>query len=197
MTPILPHDVIDPSITILCTSTSYSSPKLNKLEANYKSWLKSTDLFLTLARFIGYAKGTIPKPSNSEPCAQSNWQANDTVTTALISSTIDTAEWEYIDKGAKNCWDTLKARYQSEGPIWQVQLLQEALTTQCDKSTPLPVTVEKICSAIDHAYDMGEISKDLMMCIMLLSSLGQDFQHLHSIITQDIVSDDFVGTPMK
>jgi hypothetical protein len=107
---------------------------------------------------------------------------------ALITSTIETAEWEYIDrnKGAMACWSALKNRHQSEGPIKQVQLLQEALTTQCTKSTPLPITADRICTAIDRAYDMGDISRDLLKCIALLGSLGRDFPHLRSIITRDI-----------
>ena len=110
------------------------------------------------------------------------------IVNCLITSTIETAEWEYIncDKGATACWSALKNYHQSKGPIRQVQLLQEALTTQCTKSTLLPITADRICTAIDRAYDMGNISKDLLKCIALLSSLGCDFPHLHSIITHNI-----------
>jgi len=184
----LPWDIVAPSIPLLCCSSIYTGPKLDKLKANYKTWLKSADLFLTLTGFAGYTKGMVIMPGPNEPCALTHWQANDTLAADLISSTIEPTEWKYIDcnKGAKACWDTLKVCHQSEGPIWQVQLLQEALSTHCSKTTPLPVTAEKICSAIDCAYDMGDISKDLLKCIALLGSLGSDFPHLHSIITRDI-----------
>ena len=107
---------------------------------------------------------------------------------ALITSTIEMAEWEYIDrnKGAAACWSALKNHHQSEGPIRQVQLLQEALTTQCTKSTLLPITADRICTVLDCVYNMGNISKDLLKCIALLASLGCDFPHLHSIITHNI-----------
>ena len=55
-----------------------------------------------------------------------------------------------------------------------IYILQEALTTLCTKTTPL--IAEKICSVIDHAYDMGVISKNMLKCNVLLSSL--DFPHL-------------------
>ena len=105
----LPQDTVAPSVTLLHNSTVYTGPKLDKLKANYKTWLQSADLFLTLAGFIGYATGIVPKPSATEPRALSNWLANDTLAAALISSTIEISEWEYIDrsKGAKDCWDTL------------------------------------------------------------------------------------------
>ena len=188
MVSVLSQDIVAPSIPILHNSGTYTGPKLNNLKANYAGGLKNADLFLTLAGFIGYAKGTIPEPNSSEPHTLSNWHANDAMAATLITSTIETAEWEYIDcnKGAVACWSALQNCHQSKGPIRQVQLLQEALTTQCTKSTLLPITADRICTVIDHAYNMGDISKDLLKCIALLGSLGCDFPHLHSIIICDI-----------
>ncbi|KIJ22718.1 hypothetical protein M422DRAFT_196854, partial [Sphaerobolus stellatus SS14] len=183
----LPSDATSPSILALRHTQTYTGPKLDKLKSNYNIWLKSTDLFLTLAGCIGYAKAIIPPPGPTEPRALANWYANDALTAALIASTIEVSEWEFIDRdlGASSCWNSLKTRHQSEGPIRQVQLLQEALTTKCSKDTPLPTTAEAICKAIDRAYEMGEITQDLLKCIALLSSLS-DFPHLRSMITRDL-----------
>ena len=105
MASILPQDIVTPSISILHNSGTYTGPKLKKLKANYAEWLKSTDLFLTIAGFIGYAKGTIPEPNSSEPHALSNWHANDAMAATLITSMIEMVEWEYINcnKGAVAC----------------------------------------------------------------------------------------------
>jgi hypothetical protein len=64
MASVLPQDIVAPSILILRISGTYTGPKLDKLKANYAEWLKNADLFLTLAGFIGYAKGTIPEPDS-------------------------------------------------------------------------------------------------------------------------------------
>ena len=88
VTTSLPHDTIAPSITLLHNTTAYNDPLLDEVKANYKPWLKSMDLFLTLTGFIGYVTGAISEPSNSEPCTLTNWRANDTMAAALISSTI-------------------------------------------------------------------------------------------------------------
>ena len=85
---LLPQDTVAPSVTLLHNSTVCTGPKLDKPKANYKTWLQSANLFLTLAGFIGYATGVMPKPDATEPCALSNWLANDTLAAALISSTI-------------------------------------------------------------------------------------------------------------
>ena len=87
--------------------------------ANHKIWLKSTDLFLTLMGLVGYAKGTINRPDSSQPRALANWEANDALAATPISSMIELAEWEYVDrdKRAKACWDALKLHHQSKGLI--------------------------------------------------------------------------------
>ena len=108
----LPHDTNAPSITLLCNTTAYNGPLLDKLKANHKPWLKSVDLFLTLTGFIGYVTGAMPEPSTSNPCTLTDWRANDTMA----------AEWKYADhdKGAKACWDALKKCHQRKGPIQQI-----------------------------------------------------------------------------
>ena len=88
----LPHDLVAPSITLLWCSTTYTGLKLNKLTVNYKTWLKSADLFLTLTGLSGYAKGTVDRPNSSQPHAPANWEANDALAAALISSTIEPTE---------------------------------------------------------------------------------------------------------
>ncbi|KIJ25139.1 hypothetical protein M422DRAFT_79215, partial [Sphaerobolus stellatus SS14] len=199
---IVALDTTAPSITILRNTQTYTGPKLDKLKSNYNIWMRSADLFLTLSGFIDYAKGNTACPGLNEPRARANWKANDALAAALIVSTTEVSEWEFIKRedGAAACWTNLKLRHQSEGPIRQVQLLQEALTAKCSKDTPLPVTAESICKAIDRAYEMGEITQDLLKCIALLSSLTE-FPHLRSIITRDInastKSNPFTSTQLR
>jgi hypothetical protein len=190
MTTPISTDALAPSITLIRTNITYTGPKLDKLKSNYRPWLRAADLFITLTGLSGYVDGTIQEPNDTEPRARAHWLANNSLAAALIISTVEASEQEYLDRklGAKACWETIRKRHQSEGPIRQVQLLQEALMTRCTHTTPLPVTAEKICSSIDRAYEMGNISKDLLKCIALLGSLGNDFGNVRSIITRDISS---------
>ncbi|HEV7735895.1 MAG TPA: hypothetical protein VGO47_00765, partial [Chlamydiales bacterium] len=199
---VLDTDAASPSIPRIRVTTQYAGPKLDKLKGNYKKWLIAIELFLTLAGFNHYVKGTIAKPGLNEPRARTNWEDNDELATALITSTLEEHEMEYVDrgKGAKICFTEIKARHKSEGPIRQVQLLQEALTMICTHETPLPTTAELICAKIDRAYEMGEITKDLFKCIALLGAL-RDYTHLRSIITRDLsmatVEVPFTSTQLR
>jgi len=76
-------------------------------------------------------------------------------------------------------------RHKNEGPIHQVQLLQDALGLQCTKECPLTVTASKIRSAISRAFEMVTLTEDLFTCIALLNSLTV-FPHLRSLITRDL-----------
>ncbi|HEV7738298.1 MAG TPA: hypothetical protein VGO47_13115, partial [Chlamydiales bacterium] len=174
----------------------------DKLKGNYKKWLIAIELFLTLAGFNQYITGKISKPGLNEPRARENWENNDELAVALITSTLEEHEMEYVDreKSAMECFTEIKKRHKSEGPIRQVQLLQEALTIICNHETPLPTTAEQICTKIDHAYEMGDITKDLFKCIALLGSL-RDYVHLRSIITRDLsmatVENPFTSTQLR
>jgi hypothetical protein len=199
---ILASDAASPSITRIRVTTQYTGPKLDKLKGNYKKWLIAIELFLTLAGFNHYVKGKGSKPGLNEPRARINWEDNDELATALITSSLEEHEMEYVDRGksAAECFTEIKARHKSVGPIRQVQLLQEALTMLCNHETALPITAEQICTKIDRAYEMGDITKDLFKCIALLSSL-RDYAHLCSIITRDLsmatVENPFTSTQLR
>ena len=162
---------------------------MDKLKANYNRWREYADLFLISCSLRSYVTGHISAPPTNEPHALANWQSNDEMAAAMLFGTIEETEWQFLDRslGAKVCWDTNLARHQNEGPICQVTYLQEALSTKFSHGTPLPTTAAKICTAIRQAYNMGNISCDLMTCITLLSDLT-DFPHCRSIISRDITS---------
>ncbi|KAG6880661.1 hypothetical protein C0995_005046, partial [Termitomyces sp. Mi166 len=65
------------------------------------------------------------------------------------------------DQGAQHCFDDLKRRAQQEGPIKQISLLQEALSTYCSQTEALPTTASRITDIVKRAFDIGEINADL------------------------------------
>ncbi|KAG6899302.1 hypothetical protein C0995_006392 [Termitomyces sp. Mi166 len=76
------------------------------------------------------------------------------------------------DKGIQHCFKDLKAQAQWEEPIKQIALLQEALSTYCSQSESLPVMASQITDIVKRAFDIGKITMDLFMCIVLLNSLN-------------------------
>jgi hypothetical protein len=91
-----------------------------------------------------------------------------------------------MTKGPSTTWTIIKDCHQKEGPICQVQLLQQALSIQCTKDTPLPETADQICTLIERAFAMGDIKADLLCSIAILHSLSHHFPHARSIISCNI-----------
>lgn len=116
---------------------------------------------------------TEPNPS-MEPVVHANWLANNGLIIGVICAAISDAEQEGLntDGTAKECYDSLKAHAQSEGPIRQIALICEALTTYAPTTKPLETTARKISKLVDRAFAIGAIDKDLLKCIVLLNSIN-------------------------
>ncbi|KAF8221466.1 hypothetical protein L208DRAFT_1531995 [Tricholoma matsutake] len=179
-----------PSISLIKLSIQYSGEKLDKLKSNYKEWCEEITIALSLNGLYEYVTGDITEPTSMEPWALANWKANSRLAYAFLASSISPSKHLFIDikKGPDVNWTTLKDRHQKEGPVHQVQLLQQALSIQCMKDIPLPETAEKICNLIERAFSMGDIKADLLCCIALLNSLSDNFPHACSIISRDIAA---------
>ncbi|KAF8234202.1 hypothetical protein L208DRAFT_1157971, partial [Tricholoma matsutake] len=179
-----------PSISLIKLSVQYSGEKLDKLKSNYKEWCEEITIALSLNGLYEYVVNNIIETSSNEPCALVNYTANLRLAYVFIASSVAPSEWPFLDmvKGPSINWETLQACHQKEGPVCQVQLLQQALSIQCTKDTPLPETADKICALIERAFAMGDIKPDLLCCIMLLNSLSEHFPHVHSIISRDITA---------
>lgn len=81
----------------------------------------------------------------------------------------------------------MKSRHGGAILVRQVHLLQKALTAKCSLLEPLTKTVDVIYNKIDHAFDAGEVMKDLLKSIAVLSALSnKSFNHICSIISHDI-----------
>ncbi|KAF8223051.1 hypothetical protein L208DRAFT_1153187, partial [Tricholoma matsutake] len=151
---------------------------------------KEITIALSLNGLYNYIMGDTAECPSLETCALANWKANSHLAFAFIASSITSSECPFPDmsKSTATNWYTLREHHQSEGPVCQVQLLQQALSIQCTKDTPLPEMAEKICALIEHTFAMGDIQADLLCCIALLNSLSDNFPHARSIISWDIAA---------
>lgn len=100
--------------------------------------------------------------------------SNNNLIIGVIRATVSDAEQEGLatDGTAKECYDALKARAQREGPVKQVALIREALSTYAPISEPIEHTAQKICDLIDRTFAIGTIDRDLLKCITLLNSIN-------------------------
>lgn len=159
-----------------------SETPFDRATGEFSKWSTKLEIFLQqtgLDRYI-FAPSSRPErlitepDHTTEPIAHSNWLSNNDLIIGVIRAAISDAEQEGLttDGTAKECYDALKARAQSEGPVKQVALIREALSTYTPISEPIEDTARRICELIDRAFAIGVIDKDLLKCIALLNSIN-------------------------
>ncbi|KAG6894921.1 hypothetical protein C0993_010469 [Termitomyces sp. T159_Od127] len=148
--------------------SSWSGHILDNDDSKYMDWAYAMKLELTMVQLWEYVFNPPPHPHpEHEPRACHKLCADEEDPVTL--------------------WTYLKERHGGAASVKQVRLLQEALTTKCSSFEPLTKTVDTIFEKIDHAFDAGEVTKDLLKSIAVLSALSdKSFSHLYSIILRDL-----------
>ncbi|KAG6898092.1 hypothetical protein C0993_007091, partial [Termitomyces sp. T159_Od127] len=134
--------------------------KYRRADGNFSQWTDSLkDALILNSLYVYVFDTTILRPDfKAEPHAYSNWGPNDHLAITFIKSALDDTEHRVlvIDKGASSCFSDLKTCVQREGLIEQVALFQEALSTYCSLSKPLPTTAGHIVDIVKRAFDIGQ-----------------------------------------
>ncbi|KAG6851691.1 hypothetical protein C0991_006992 [Blastosporella zonata] len=93
---------------------------------------------------------------------------NDGLACNFIMTGIDEAERQFIAKeNALEVWTALKKRHGGAGPVQQVHLLKDALTTKFSTSTP-----DEIFDKVDQAFNIGTVTADLLKSIAVIAALS-------------------------
>ncbi|KAF5380163.1 hypothetical protein D9615_006197 [Tricholomella constricta] len=198
-TKVLSTDAIHPSVTLLRASIPFSGAKLHRDNHDWKKWERNFRTFTTLNHLTHYVFPPytyLPLP-HVEPRAFSNYTENLTMAVAALQSAVDDSLHDLIDyeKGVRRSYDALREHCQSAGPIRQVAIIRQALSTYCSPSEPLVTTANNICMLIDTAFDMGAITRDLFKCIALLNSLSdKSYETIQSTISRAL-SDSTSESP--
>lgn len=190
------EDKTRPTTTVIPYPPAFPGDKLDKLKANYATWSVAVDYHLTMSPLWEYVLGNpIPPLELSQPVAWKNFHTNIRIAHGYLANAVEPTEHEFIPRaiGPKAAWEKLKERHEKEGPIKQVLLLHEALSTSFTDDTPMPTTAANITSLIDRAYTIGDVNKDMLICIAILTAL-KVYLNLQSIIS-DKISNSTISNP--
>lgn len=173
---MLSSDASNPSVSERIIRHRWNAPKFSHANGNFSQWTKHLKDALILNGIYSYVfSPAIPCPdAASEPHAHANWSMNDRLAITFIKSVLEEVELRdlLVTNGAATCYEDLKSRARREGPIKQIALLQEALSTYCSHFEPLPVTVGRITDIVKRTFDVGDVTRELFTCIALLNSLN-------------------------
>ncbi|THU84703.1 hypothetical protein K435DRAFT_870015 [Dendrothele bispora CBS 962.96] len=195
----LASDTTRPSIAIITLNTSlFKHDSLSK-DQNDFSWKRQFIQTLQMNQGVdGYLDGRILPPNrDSEPCAYSNWNVNNGSILGFMGLLIDDVEQEVIDGAttAQATWNLLVQRHAQEGPVKQVQLIQEAFNVCYSSSEKYSTTSLKLTTLNKHIWDMGLLSSELFLCIIMINSMSKLLMFLNSALLSDGTNPDFTKNP--
>ncbi|KNZ78861.1 hypothetical protein J132_09544 [Termitomyces sp. J132] len=193
MSPVLPSanllsDSSNPSVPERIIRHKWDGAKYSCADGNFTQWTEKLEDTMILNGIYAYIFSPIlPCPSrDTEPRAYANWSMNDCLAITFMKSALDDVKHRDLvtNKGAHYCFQGLKTCMQRERPIKQIPLLQEALSTYCSQSEPLPATAIQVADIVKRAFDIGTIDVDLFTCITLLNSLNNpSFEALQNSVS--------------
>ncbi|KAF5319837.1 hypothetical protein D9611_012829 [Ephemerocybe angulata] len=179
-------------------SAHFSGTKLSRSAGNWNSWDQAVAIYFRTQTLLGYLRGTIPCPDASDEEGYANWMHNNDIAAGEILTALDVDEHGYVDADNDTCaaiYNKMKARHANEGPIKQINLISDALSSRINKSDKDIVgKVQKICTNIRDAFQMGSITQDLLTSTALLYAISDDFPHLRTMIVRDLSEPRAVST---
>ncbi|KNZ77209.1 hypothetical protein J132_06204 [Termitomyces sp. J132] len=127
-----------------------SEPPFDCMTGKFVKWSMKLEIFSQQSWLDHYIFTPEKKPDCliaephlvTEPNAYPNWLSNNDLIIGIIHAAVSEAEQEglIMDSTAKECYDALKAQAQCEGPVKQVALVCEALSTYAPVSEPIDTT---------------------------------------------------------
>ncbi|KAF5352139.1 hypothetical protein D9758_009247 [Tetrapyrgos nigripes] len=170
-------DTTRPSVSIIALNTSlFKHEHLSKDKNNFPSWKYQFIQTLRMNQGAdGYLDGSIIKPDKeTEPRAWSNWKANNGSILGFMGLSVEVAEQEAIAKAetAQIAWTSLLKRHGQEGPVKQVQLIQEALSIRYSPSENFATISSKLTTLNDRIWEMGSLTPEAFLCILMINAMS-------------------------
>jgi len=189
-----PSDTIHPRVTLARISTNFSGDPLDKTVGNWKTWSSKIHDNLAICGLGNHIKeikagSTIILDANVQPIAHDNWNTNDGMAQAYIRLNCATVESELLDDvmTTYECFKTLEKYHPNEGPVKQVNLIQNALAQRVARDKDQVSNCRKIRENIRRAFRMpGGITEEAFINITLLIVLGCGHEHMRAMIQHDM-----------
>lgn len=173
-------------------TAAWTGHLLEKDDGKWADWSYNMGLELSMVQLWEYVFNPPATPHQTyEPRAYRALEGNNRLACSFIKRAISAAEQKLCAEewNPVRLWEHLKGRHGGAVPVQQVRLLQEALTMKCSPTESLTKTADSICEKIERAFQAGEVTKELLQSIAILSSLSDKaYAHIRSIISRDLTT---------
>ena len=184
------HSGISPPEDILVyENTSLYDPNwptdlvLDWLKSNWQEWNRRLNIIVDQRYYGNYLDGTLRRPdSTTHPRSVINWDLKNRALRAFILEHI--SDYDYtIARAHSNAHDVYEAlRKDHHSRLAQIKVFREALATRCVPTVPLSSTFDQITKLHAKFTKMGEMDEDLLLIILILNALGDDYIRLQTSV---------------
>ena len=186
-----PTDSSKPTVRAKNITISFAGDALDRTKGNWKKWSAAIRLDLDMMALGSHidAKRCFSPDQTIRPTSYENWLSNDLAVRSFIAKSCTDLERELFENvaTARKCWEVLEAVHRAEGPVKQMELIRNAFNSRITRDGDQVVKARKIVEDIQRAFDMpGGLSRDIFICITLLTVLGDGHDHTRSIILRDM-----------
>ena len=98
---------------------------------------------------------------------------------------------------AKGTWDALTKRYEKQGAMAQILLIQEAFALHYMKTKPLSATSLQLSQLLSCIYAIGIPLQDMFLCIIMLNALTGEFANICDHVATTMASSTDPLKPFK
>ncbi|KAF8974781.1 hypothetical protein BDZ97DRAFT_1751500 [Flammula alnicola] len=187
-----PNNAIKPYIAAQRISFTFNGDTLDKTIGNWKAWSSNIrdDLDMSgLGSHIDNVPLSTPPDAATHPNAFRNWTTNDRAARAYMKRNCATVENDLLENvtTARECWKVLQTLHLDEGPIKQVNLIQNVLAQRVTRDKEQVTKVRQVREDIRRAFRMpGGITEETFINITCLIVLGAGHDHLRAMIQRDM-----------
>ena len=186
-----PTDSSKPTVRAKSITITFSGDALDRTKGNWKKWSAAIRLDLDMMALGSHIdpRRCLSPNEDIRPTSYDNWLSNDLAVRSFIAKNCTDLERELFENiaTARKCWEALEAVHLAEGPVKQMELIRSAFNSHVVRGDDQVVKARKIVEDIQRAFDMpGGLSRDVFICITLLTVLGDGHDHTRSIILRDM-----------
>jgi len=129
-----------------------------------------------------YIFRTVNQPDTAiDPTSAHNWLKNNAKTVSFLSMHVEDSELPCLTRvvDASIVWNKLLACHEKQGPITQVQLIQEALSiSYSDDVSSWPTTTDCLRELCSRIYLQLIPNEDIMFLVTMLNTLEQKANYI-------------------
>lgn len=161
---------------------------------NYHSWKFQMKMVLMSKGLWGIVTGTDIEPTGDGVTNEEKrkWRNRQDIAYATISLAVESKQQTYVrhTDSAKDAWNELAARFEKKSLSARIHYRRKLYSMRMIDNENVLEHVEKLRVIAEQLEDIGDPIKESELCIILLSSLPESFDHLITALETFVGEDE-------